>query len=372
MRKQSEKKAVVSTIIISAFFSLLVLGALSFFIIFYIIPNQVIAPEVLYSVLVRLLPMLIGLIMVIIALIMYPPQVPKDTESEDELELDAYTAPLYNLPQEEESLDLGRPQLAVEEVEMVSPPAEQTIQPVVLPKITPFLGRQDYTPFSQRKKPDIFQPVDYSKTVVEPTILEQELSEITEEDSFDPLERLKRPVLFAEYPYPITPGSEIAQLLEPIGESTIAADEELVLLSDTFDNRYEAELTSAQELGYELTIAIIIIPSSPAKAQAVNASAVQNLFNQIGLVSFFYLTEENTVSAILPFHGFAQSRRYFASLLESLRKHDPLSAIKIGFSTLQDRSIEPQELLREATVAAEQAAQRKGYSVIAYDPELEV
>ncbi len=384
MHKQPEKSS-VSTIIISALVSLLILGVITYFAITYLIPNQTVSVEVLYTVLIRLLPMLIGLIMVLIAIVLYPPSVPKDTDSDDELALDDFTAPLYNLPQEEDAILLGRPQLAVSEAQELPTPPRKEEQSAAELHITPFSRKQSFTPFSERQVPVKLEPVTYPTTtigtpsveedLIETPSLEEQFDEVAVEVSAlvssDPLERLTRPVLFSEYPFPITPGTEIAELLEPIEETTLEAGEELILIEDTFENRYEAEFASAQEMEYEFTLAIIAIPPATEGSQGVDVSVVQNLFNKIGLVSFFYLTEENIVSAILPFHGFAQSRRYFASLLESLRKNNPMSGVKIGFSTLRGRDISAEELLREASIAAEQATSREGYSVIAYDVELE-
>ena len=185
---------------------------------------------------------------------------------------------------------------------------------------------------------------------------------------------LGRAVLFSEYPYAIAPASQIAELLSPIDETTddgALSDQDLQTIEDTFESRLATELASADSMGYDLSLAIIDLPETTADIHSVDATIVQNLFNRLGIVSFFYLTEEHRVSAILPFHDFEQCRRYFASLLESLRKQHPESAIKIGYSSSRNRDIDPDELIQEASVAANIASERSGYSLIGYDIELE-
>jgi hypothetical protein len=185
---------------------------------------------------------------------------------------------------------------------------------------------------------------------------------------------LGRAVLFEEYPYPIAVGSEIAELLEPIEETLEdggLSQQEMAVVEDEFEARLNSELESADDLGYELSLAIIDLPKTDRDLHSVDATIVQNLFNRLGLVSFFYLTEEHRVSAILPFHGFEQCKRYFATLLENLRKQHPDTAIQIGYSSTKRREVGMEELIHEATVAVEMAAERSGFSLIGYDSDLE-
>lgn len=387
MQKQREKSP-TGIIVISALATMLVLLVLSYVFITYVIPYYKVSPETLYSILIRLLPILIGLILVQIAIILHPPQVPKDTDTMDALEKDDYTRPLYNLPKEEDSMYPGRAQLPVEPIS--SPISHETkIASAEIPQIKPFAGKQQVMPTYEREIPIELETVDSLTTDMElpPSLEEDKLLPETETmealESVDTIlsdmdedirQRLSRAVLFSEYPFPIVPGSDIAQLLEPIDETEVEdslPQEYTDLIEDTFDERLRVELASAAESGYELSIAIIEIPSVGSDPHSVDSTVVQDLFNKLGVVSLFYLTETRRVSAILPFHGFEQSRRFFASLLENLRKNHPQTAVKIGFTSLHGRSLEPEALLKEVSIAIDLATERSGYNLIGYDSNLQ-
>lgn len=387
MQKQREKSP-TGIIVISALATMLVLVVLSYVLITYVLPYYKVSAEILYSVLIRLLPIIIGLVLVQIAIIIHPPQVPKDTDQSDTLEKDDYTRPLYNLPREEDSIHPGRAQLPVEPASAIAA-RETKIASVEVPEIKPFAGKQPVMPTYGRALPVELEAVDSLTTDMEipPSVEEDQLFSETEAiavpEAFDTLhtdmdgdirQRLSRAVLFSEYPFPIVPGSEIAQLLEPIDETEVEDSLPPVymeLIEDTFEDRLQAELESAIESGYELSVAIIEIPSVGSDPHSVDSTVVQNLFNKLGVVSLFYLTETRRVSAILPFHGFEQSRRYFAALLENLRKNHPQTSVKIGFTSLHGRILEPEALLREASIATDLATERSGYNLIGYDSNLE-
>jgi hypothetical protein len=362
MHKHREKSP-AGIIAISAIATSLVLGGLSFLFIIYGLPVLPFSVELLYTVLLRLLPIIIGLILVLIALAIRPPAIPRNTDIADEIQKDMYTMPLYNLPEEDENEIVGKQQLPVS-AKLKEPPAEsdrltanrlEDLQPVV----TPFEGAPPAAYIEE--KIEVPEPVVMPKQEIIPT---EDLQRHT----------LGRPVLFSEYPYPIQKDSQIAELLAPIDETIedgALAMEDLETIEDTFETRLESELDAADSMGYDLSLAIIDLPETTTDPHSVDATIVQNLFNRLGIVSFFYLIEEHRVSAIMPFHDFEQCRRYFASLLESFRKQHPETAIKIGYSSSKSRRIGPEELIQEASVAADIASERFGYSLIGYDIDLE-
>ena len=362
MRNQQEKSP-ASVIAISAFITLLVLGACTYLFFVYGLPILPFSLATIYSVLLRLLPILIGLILVLIALVIQPPPVPKDSDDEDEIEKDAFIRPLYNLPDEEDTPLYARAQLPVAQPEKSITEVNDNRLPDPAPEITSFSGVVP-APVEHSVRQQTYKE-SYTRSVVEPSPVESTQS----------AELLNRAVLFNDYPFPIEPGSSIAELLEPI-EATIIdgnlTEADVQVIDDTFESRLESEIESAAALQYEISVAIIDLPASHTETHSVDASIVQDLYNKLGIVSYFYLTEELRVSAILPFHGFNQCRRYFASLLDSLRKQHPEAVLSIGFSSSRSREITGQELLQEAVVAADLAAERTGFSLIGYDTDLEV
>lgn len=381
--QRHREKSPAGTIVISAIITLVVMGALTFLLVYFGLPSIPISQELLYSSLLRLLPIIIGLILVLIALTIQPPRIPKDTDKTDEIGKDNFTAPLYNLPDEEEQRSYGRAQLSVpkptpstgkQSLEAASQTANRV--PDIAPTITPFTG-------APAKPAQMWAPEPEKWTPAEPFEIQKQAEvdsipvEIPPELDIESTEQttdLGRAVLFGEYPFSIPPGSDIAALLEPIEETFESGDlraEDLILVEDTFETRLDDELASAVDLGYDLSIAVIDVPHHDADTHSVDATVVQNLFNRLGIVSFFYLTEVHRVSAILPFHGFEQCRRYFASLLENLRKHHPESTVTVGFSSVNGREITAEGITEEATIAADLAHERGGYSLIGYDTDLE-
>jgi len=372
MSKHREKSP-AGTIAISAIATSIVLGALTYLLVFHGLPLLRITTDMMYSVLLRLLPIIVGLILVLISLAIRPPHIPKDTDREDELEKDVYTAPLYVLPDEEAKITVVPLPTASETVAEPAAPTEapspRRLEDIV-PHITPFERKalQEEAVPKEWEPPRYFAPSVATETY-EP-IPQTEPVETTMASDMG----LGRAVLFEEYPYPIAVGSEIAELLEPIEETLEdggLSQQEMAVVEDEFEARLNSELESADDLGYELSLAIIDLPKTDRDLHSVDATIVQNLFNRLGLVSFFYLTEEHRVSAILPFHGFEQCKRYFATLLENLRKQHPDTAIQIGYSSTKRREVGMEELIHEATVAVEMAAERSGFSLIGYDSDLE-
>lgn len=375
------EKSPAGIIAISAISTLLILGGLTYAFFTYGLPMLPFPVETLYSILLRLLPIIIGLILVLIALAIRPPVIPKDTDSSDELEKDIYSSPLYNLPDEHEPIIVGRQQLPVSASLKESPAKDSDIDPSLAnrvaehtPEVRPFEGTlPSYG--EEHRDTVVFEP--YDSVISEPRLEEVELvepEEAEEQLETDVIHSLGRAVLFSEYPYPIEPGSQIAELLAPIEETFedgSLLQEDFATIEDNFETRLAHELESAKNLGYDVSLAIIELPHSDTDRHSVDATIVQNLFNRLGVVSFFYLTEEHRVSAILPFHGFEQSRRYFASLLESLRKQHPESTIKIGYSSSRNRDIDAAVILDEAQVAVDLASERSGFSLIGYDTDLE-
>ncbi|HLW22550.1 MAG TPA: hypothetical protein VKZ39_05135, partial [Sphaerochaetaceae bacterium] len=145
--QRHREKSPAGTIVISAIITLVVMGALTFLLVYFGLPSIPISQELLYSSLLRLLPIIIGLILVLIALTIQPPRIPKDTDKTDEIGKDNFTAPLYNLPDEEEQRSYGRAQLSVpkptpstgkQSLEAASQTANRV--PDIAPTITPFTG----------------------------------------------------------------------------------------------------------------------------------------------------------------------------------------------------------------------------------------
>ncbi|MDX9938617.1 MAG: hypothetical protein RBT44_01515 [Sphaerochaetaceae bacterium] len=393
MQKHRESSP-VGIIAVSAIITIAVLVLLSYLFVRHLMPMYDLSIETIYSILVRLLPISIGIVLVLIAMAIAPPRIPKDTDEDDMIPKDEYTAPLYTLPSEEEPIGVPLSlERATSAKEVPPPPVPQRFEEPMAPAIRKFESKlRDVRDMERMEIPPELRFEEESPVEVElpspvldeanepeaavPFVEEAEVPVIEPEvdrEVADIHERLSRAVLFGEYPYQVDPESDIGKLLEPIGETATAELPESYheLLEDTFESRLEEELGEAKNLGYDITVASITFPSQGSDPHSVDATVVQSLFNKLGITSFFYLTDETSVGAILPFYGFSQARRYFASLLESLRKQHAKSAVQIGFACLSGRDLDTGGLLREVSLAAEIATQQGGFSLIGYDDALE-
>lgn len=365
------KKSPAGIIAITVLLSLLVLGAFSYVFIRWLMPMYSLEISTVYGFLVRILPILVGLIMIQIAVIIAPPRVPGDVDEQDELDKDEFTAPLYNLPVEDEpasTVALPRPAAAMQtDVQKTGEePQGPMTEHVAITAFTPPAGTPEVSVVEEPRTEAGFSAPGEKEIPAADTPSEP-FAQVSQD--------MDRAVLFADYPYPIPEGSEIAELLEPIGETepsdaqTMAPYRETV--EDTFEERLASELAAACEVPCDLSVAIIEIPTTGTAPLSVDANVVQTLFNKLGVATFFYLLDDRHVAVILPFYRFEQTRRFFASLLEGLRKQHSQAAVKVGFSSLDGRDIPKETLIREARIAANIASLRSGYSIIGYDSDLE-
>lgn len=287
-----------STILISALVTIILLGAVGFLTYAYIIPNLNHSSELIYGWIVKILPVVIIFLILLILLIAFPPFIPKETEVEDELELDRYTSPLYNLPLED-----------------------------------------DYTYITPTLKPIEVEKPEILTTTKVPEKLTKGRSAA---------------LLFSDYPYPIKPGSEIAELLAPI-EATEEAN--LAAINNTFLERLPAEIAAAQEFNYDLSLG------------RIGGDNPQALLGEIALRGLLY-TEGEARYAILPFYSLKRSKELFSTLLERHTRDADVSSINVGLTSLSGRSVDYRQLLEENRLAFDVSKERGEFSIITYDDEL--
>ncbi len=399
--KASRKRSTAGTIAFSVIVASLFLAAATWFFVYWVIPAYELDAAVIYSLFIRVLPLLIGLAVLQIGIILSIPTTKDEADVKDILLRDSFDDPLYILPDEDPPVTSVAPYKATETV-MVPPLVNQLAQPIQKP---PAKINRDmplvttYTPPPAVPIPMEIPPVEKSimetsatmESLPEPEpvpqpvhLVESFVMEIPETEapvpiplsvvSLDPPKaRLSQAVDFADYPYPIEADSDIAQLLQPLPETQSMDDPLLlkyqVLIHDTFGDRLDTEIESALENSYALTLGVITLPGIPENPLDVNASVTQHVFQKLESMSFFFVLDEQRIAAIIPFYQFKTARYYFAALLESLRKTHPESTVTIGFSSLQDRNIPREKLFQEAEVAASWAREQGGFSLIGYENE---
>jgi hypothetical protein len=401
--KSSRKRSTAGTIAFSVIVASLLLAAATWFFVYWVIPAYELDPAVIYSLFIRLLPLLIGLTVLQIGVILSIPTTKDEADSKDILLRDSFDDPLYILPDEDPPVSSISPfkttepiiapppvvatvaqpiQRPATKIERPSPPVTTYTPPPAVPAPMEPLpedethiettAAMESMPVPQAEPTQIIQP----EKTVEMTSSETEIpspSAYAPEGSDIYRPPLTQAVDFSDYPYPIEAGSDIAQLLQPLPETQSLDDPLLLnyqgLVKDTFTDRLDSEIESALENGYDLTIGIITLPGAPDNPLDINAGVTQYLFHKLDSMSFFYVLDEQHLVAIIPFYKFKTARYYFAALLESMRKTFLDSTVTIGFSSLHDRTITRETLFQEAEIASSWAQEQGGLSLIGYESD---
>lgn len=307
------------TIFVTSIITLILLVGVILLTYFFIIPNSPIANYLVYSSVVKFLPIVIAGLILFTLFIAYPPYIPKDTDLEDELEIDHYTASLYNLPLEEDYLFIPPPLTPVDQVEEVvaSPPF---IPPVVEEPVK------------------VVIPVERPKPVV-PTRVEPQV------DYTSPA------LLFNDYPYPIKADSPIAELLAPIEATT---GELVDSINNTFYERLNSELESALQFDYHLSLARLS----------------RNVASELDVRGLTYPADDGTLYLILPFYSRQASRSLLTTLLDDYSHDSGGGPLNIGLTSLAGRRVDDAKLLEEVKVAYNLSLKRGEFSIISYDDSL--
>jgi len=342
--QNQQKSSAVGIIVTSAIITMLILAVATFFIFWKIIPLYQIPPYIIYSFLTRLLPLIIGLTLVLLALAIAVPNFPLDTDDQDVIEKDLYTMPLYNLPLEDEQISEAiEPLVAIQAIDY------STLEDKPIKRASEF----EIQPF------EATTPECYQEELILPIVVKED-KEI--------YKRLTKAVSFADYPYPYEQTSSVATLLEPIGESSVdeaLPDQYLVTIEDSFESRLVDEMAAANELNYQISIAHIKIVAQN------DEDLTRTLDDFIDSRFIYYKIENNQRAVILPFYSYTSTQRYLAALLNHLHKHHPQNAICIGFSAVENRNLSDEQLIKESLLALDVALQRGGYNLIGYDDSIE-
>ncbi|MFA7590361.1 MAG: hypothetical protein WCY44_03120 [Sphaerochaetaceae bacterium] len=391
----NKKQSIAAKVVISALvaFAVLAGGTVAFF--RWIMPLGTINTETLYTVAIRIFPVLIGLILFSMGAIMAAPTTEEDKrDSFDQVKADAVTEPFDRLPDgnvppyAESATDL------FDEIEAAGIYQQQTgktsIGASYAPVIEPFKAPEPARwPFGKPLDDEPEEPIwqdEYStqpKPIETPFIISEEIPETqapvipwttpsAEAIAID--SGASRAILFSDYPYEITKGTVIAELLEPLPETPMMFDERIAeyekSIEDSFGNRINVEIESAVQGDYDLTLALVSFPKiSEDDHSNVDSEITQLVLDKLGDSSFFYVIEEHKIAVIMPFYGFDQAKRFFAWLLDVVSKKNKDSYLFIGYSSLRNRKVDRETLYNETELANVLASEQGGFSVIGFDVE---
>lgn len=335
------------TIFIAVVSSTLVLAALSYLLYFHLFPFYGIAIAQVYSVLVRLLPIIIGLILVITAIVISPPTIPQTSDRDDEIPQDEYTAPLFHLPDEQPVSPVVTPAEKVD----ASPIQDRIIREQLAPVV----------PVAVQELAEVERPV---QTIVEEEVDSLESSEHPFVFDFS----LDRPVTFEKYLYPIEEGSDIAGLLEPIKESAPVDAYEYPELYKTVElslpSILKEELESSKSSNYPLSLASCLLMQSDEQ--------IQNLFRErLELLGVIAASDNGIHSLILPFYSYFRTQKTMADLIGSIKRRAPESRVIIGYTSVDNREATVDSMIEEAHLAFELAREKEGDALIGFEKEEE-
>jgi len=365
------RRIVISTFILSS----LILAGGTYLFITVMIPLYNLDLALIRSVLIRLLPIVTGFLLAVTALAINPPAIGVNSEIEDELERDPYTAPLYVLPDEESYTDFAPilepagPSLKQQSI------VESTLSEVVERPLSGTLG-EVAAPARILDTQTIFtmdSPVESSKPVISPEEPPEE--QVSEQAGEPPVEQnveaitlshLDRQVLFSAYPFPIEAGSAVKQFLEPIEESMPAEEGENPSLylryDDNFDTRVDVELEYAKSIGYPLSLAYL---TSDGDEQ------MQELVGSLSSIHGILYHDGQTLKVILPFLSFEQCREVFSTVFSRIRKQYPENRLSCGYTTFAMNEQENAQLTEQTETALKIAVEHGSYAIIGYDSNIE-
>ncbi len=354
MRAKHEIKP-ITTIAITVIISSIILASTTFLFYSYIMPMYSIGVLELYQILVRLLPLIVGLILTIIALVVAPVYIPHTSSKDDELPIDHYTAPLYNLPDEDKK------PLYVEETEKVEPSKVQAS--VVEEKVAPVKN-----PYREKLEP--VTPLikfDVDTLMQEPIVVKEEIPFVHKEVASQEIDSsLDRAVLFSDYPFSITKESDIASLLEPIEKSIPVDLSEFGDIANTIEDRLEErlgiEIVSAQISNYCLSLAVFDLTFSDNEEDNI----VDTLYEKMMYNAYLY-TKDNYIYAIYPFYSYKQCQMSIARLIKTMKKIYPLHQFAVGFTSITENEFDTTIIIEQAHTALSLAVEQERDSIIGFE-----
>ena len=339
----SENKHYGRQILLSLFLTVFILLGLLYLASRYLLPLYSVNQEQIYDVLVKLFPLLIGLIMIEIGVLVARRRDEDFADEIDKLPPNAYDKPLYTLP--------GDDPLHRHTDEMVF---SQSLAPA-------------YKPAEQSLAPEdeLVSPTPVIREVLQPTYSEVEKSddnEKIESVSSDSLEKTETPVVERSEPPAIQSEAlesvavesiavEAKEPVRPefIGTASQVALDEHMRVVETFENDFNSilsvELENAQEMDYELTLVLVDVNKGPAE-QIGNKMIMLS-----GELAYSFTLENNRIAMVLPFYNADEARSFTLSLLESCKKEFSGASLQIGFASRNGRVLDSSLLLHEAVTA---------------------
>lgn len=332
-RPSKTAKLVVTSIVIT----LIVLAAFTLIFINFIVPAYQITEEQIYTVLIRLFPVLIGLVLIQIGIMAAKKGEPEYKDTIDKLSPNAYDSALYTAPKDD-PMRRASPQAdvfgkgAASSASSGAETVRETIKevPVEVVKEVPVeIVREVEVPIERIR--EIQVPVEVVKEVPVEVIKEVPVEVIKE----IPVERIVEKEVIREVPIEVVKEVPVERIVEkevPVEivrtvetEKPVPMEEAPVMLS--FHDVLKEETRSACEMDYDLSLVAI------KEREGLTEESIEAAFEEDTLV----FSEDGCFYAILPLFSKEEAEKATASL-------EPRNV-----ATISGREIEPEEFIREAS-----------------------
>ncbi|MDD3056915.1 MAG: hypothetical protein PHO72_01260 [Sphaerochaeta sp.] len=298
----SENKHYGRQIFLSLFLTVFLLLAILYLASRYLLPLYDVNQQQLYGILVKLFPLLIGLVMIEVGVMVARRRDEDYADQVDKLPPNAYDKPFHTLPHDDPS-HIHSDQMLYAQAPAMQPKApvavereetkEEVIEPVVIKSVTEMM--------SQQAKPAFLEPQ------VQPVAVEAEKA-----------------------PEPVAP-----------------AVAELQVYKTDFESILTAELENSMDMDYDLTLVMIEVSEGPASLIA------NKLMMLSGELAYSFTLEGGKIAMVLPFYNGDEARSFTLSMIESCKREFSGSSLQIGFASRNGRMIESKQLLHEAQAACD-------------------
>lgn len=298
----SENKHYGRQILLSLFITVFILLGLLYLASRYLLPLYSVNQEQIYDVLVKLFPLLIGLVMIEIGVLVARKRDEDYADEVDKLPPNAYDKPFYTLPGDD--------------------PAHRHSDEMAFSQ--PLVSRKEMQESSPAPEDELIAPTPVIREVMQPTYTIAERAE-------------------KEEVAPITTAA-VVENIEPVAEVAIPAVTAKTYSTD-FASMLSLELENAQEMDYDLTLVLIDVSHGPAE-QIANKMLMLS-----GELAYSFSLPNSRIAMILPFYNAEEARSFTLSLIDSCKKEFSGSSLQIGFASRNGRVLDSSLLLHEAEAA---------------------
>jgi hypothetical protein len=332
-------------IVLSLFLTVIGILGLLYLASRFLLPHIDVNQQQVYDVLVKLFPLLLGLIMIEIGVLVARRRDEEIEEEADRLPPNAYDRPFHTLPGDDpvhlhtEDLTYAQPMAKASYVAQQAP--EPVAQPVAPPVVQPVVE-----PVQER----VIEPV--AEVVPEPVVqaaIDPVVDEVATPAEIEPVApmtiepAMEEPVAVA----PVTPSvaAPIAAVQAPVEE------EELLELINTgdFATILAVELENALQMEYDLTLVIINVDEGPAHLIA------NKLVMLSADLAYSFTRDDDSIAMVLPFYNNDEAKTFTLSMVESCQKEFAPAMLKVGFASRAGRIVDADQLIHEAEAASRRA-----------------